>query len=164
MDRDKIFSAARHHLSDYQLKFPIKESKLPTVRAKWSPPLGEMYKTNYDGVVFEDSEEAGIGVVVCNARGEMLAALSEKIPYPGSVVLVDLAARRAVQFIMELGISQSVFEGDSEIVYMALKVAGVGQSSIGRFVKDIMTIAGSLQTFSFSHTRVVGKLCSSCFG
>jgi len=63
--------------------------------------LGEMYKTNYDGVVFEDSKEAGIGVIVRNDRGEVLAALSEKIPYPGSMVLVEvLAARRAVQFIM----------------------------------------------------------------
>ena len=107
--------------------------------------LGEMYKTNYDRVVFEDSKEAGIGVIVRNDRGEVLAALSEKIPYPCSVVLVEvLAARRAVQFIMELGITQSIFEGDSEIVYKALKAVDVGQSSIGQFVKDIMSIAGSL--------------------
>ena len=97
MDQDKIFSATRRYLSDYQLKFPVKESKLPTVRAKWSPPLGEMYRTNYDGAVFEDLEEARIGVIGRNDRGEVLAALSEKIPYPGSVVLVEVqAARRAV--------------------------------------------------------------------
>ena len=59
--------------------------------------MGEMYKTNYDGAVFADSDEAGIEVIVRNDKGEVLAALSEKIPYPGSVVLVEiLAARRAV--------------------------------------------------------------------
>ena len=42
------------------------------------PVFVEMYKTNYDGAVFKDSEEAGIRVVVCNVRGEVLAALSEK--------------------------------------------------------------------------------------
>ena len=63
----------------------------------------------------------------------------------GSVVLVEvLATRRAVQFIMELGITQIIFEGDSEIVYKALKAGDVGQSSIGQFVKDIMSIVGSL--------------------
>ena len=63
----------------------------------------------------------------------------------GSVVLVEvLATRRAVQFIMELGITQIIFEGDSEIVYKALKAGDLGQSSIGQFVKDIMSIVGSL--------------------
>ena len=84
----------------------------------------------------------------------MLAALLEKIPYPGSVELVEiLVARRAVQFIVELGMSQSIFEGDSEIVYKALKSVDVGHSSISRYVKDIMSISGSFRTFSFSHTR-----------
>lgn len=158
LDRDKIFSAARRYLSDYQLKFTIMESKLPSVRAKWSPPLGEMYKTNYDGAVFADSDEAGIGVIVRNDKGEVLAALFEKIPYPGSVVLVEiLAARRAVQFILKLGITQTIFEGDSEIVYKALKAGDEGHASIGQFVKDIMSIAGSLRTFSFSHIRRQGN-------
>ena len=57
----------------------------------------------------------------------MLAVLSVKIPYLGSVVLVEvLAARKGVQFIMELGITQSIFEGDSKIVYKAFKVVDVG--------------------------------------
>ena len=84
----------------------------------------------------------------------MLATLSEKIPYPGSVDLVEiLAARRAVRFIVELGMSQSIFEGDSEIVYKVLKSVDMGHSSIGQYVKDIMSISGSIRTFSFSHTR-----------
>jgi len=65
-----------------------------------------MYKTNYDGAMFEDSEEAGIGVVVCNASGEVLVAFSEKILFPGLVDLVEvIVVRRATQFIVELGIS-----------------------------------------------------------
>ena len=71
-------------------------------------------------------------LIVHNANGEVIAALSEKIPYPVLVDLVEvLAARRAVRFIVELGISQSVFEGDSEVVYKALKSVNVGHSSMG---------------------------------
>ena len=111
-------------------------------------------QTNYDGAVFEDLGEAGIGVVVSNATGEVIAALSEKIPYPGSVDLVEvLTARRAVWFIVELGMSQSVFEGDSEVVFKALKSVDAGHPSIGQYVKDIMSISSSLRTFSFSHIR-----------
>ena len=53
-----------------------------------------MYKPNYDEAVFEGSKEAGIGVIVRNDRGEVLAALSEKIPYLGSVVLVEVLAEK----------------------------------------------------------------------
>ena len=111
------------------------------------------------GAVFEEAGEAGIGVVVLrNGNGEVLAALSEKIPYPGTVELVEiLAARRAVQFIAELGMAQSIFEGDSESVYKALKSGDVGHASIGQYVKDIMSISGSIRTFSFSHTRRQGN-------
>jgi len=108
--------------------------------------------------VFEDSDEIGIGVVVRNANREVIAAVLEKIPYPSSMDLVEvLVARRVVLFIVELGISQSVFEGDSEVVYKALKVVDVDHSSIGQYVKDIMSIIGSLRTFSFSHIRRQGN-------
>ncbi|XP_030958373.1 tropinone reductase-like 3 [Quercus lobata] len=133
-------------------------AKSPATVTKWSPPLGEGYKTNYDGAVFEEAGEAGIGVVVQNGNGEVLAALLEKIPYPGTVELVEiLAARRAVQFIAELGMAQSIFEGDSESVYKALKSGDVGHSSIGQYVKDIMSISGLIRTFSFSHIRRQGN-------
>ena len=93
-----------------------------------------------------------------NGNGEVLAALSEKIPYPGTVELVEiLATRRAVQFIAELGMAQSIFEGDSESVYKALKSGDVGHSSIGQYVKDIMSISGLIRTFSFSHIRRQGN-------
>ena len=90
LDKSKIFSAATQYLSKFKLKFPMKVAKSLAIKTKWSPPLGESYKTNYDWAVFEDSGEAGIGVVVRNANGEVIAALSEKIPYLDSVDLVGV--------------------------------------------------------------------------
>ena len=43
--------------------------------------------------------------------------MSEKISMPPSVVILEsLAARQAVLFAHEVGITKSSFEGDSEIV------------------------------------------------
>ena len=57
-------------------------------------------KTNFDGVVFEDLDAVGIGVVVRNSCGEVMAALSEIIPKPASVAALEtLTARRDVQFV-----------------------------------------------------------------
>ena len=68
-----------------------------------------IYKMNYDGAIFTESGEAGIGVIVRDARGEVIAALAKKILYSGLVeVLEVLAARRAAKFAVELGLSSSI--------------------------------------------------------
>lgn len=87
-------------------------------------------------------------MVVWNAKGEVIAALAEKITHPGSVELVEAsAARWAAKFIVELGITGSEFKGDSEVVCRALRTADWSHSSIGQIVKDTMSIVGSLKPF-----------------
>ena len=94
-------------------------------------PASATYKTNYDGAVFTESGEAGIGVEVRDARGEVIAVLSEKITYPGSVELLEaLIVKRAANFTIELGISSSEFEGDSDVVCGALRVTEWGHPSL----------------------------------
>ena len=105
-------------------------------------------------MVFEDTNEAGIRVVVRNAKREVIAPLSEKIRLPSSVeVLEVIVARRETQFIVELDIPQSVFEGDSEVVCNALAAVDFAHLAIGQFIKDIISIASTLRFHSFSHTR-----------
>ena len=100
--------------------------------SKWKPSDKDEFKTNYDGAVFQETNEAGIGVVIRNDDGEVLGPLSKKIALPGSVVMVEmLAARKAVQFALEIGITHSVFEGDSQIIYKALSTDVAALSSFG---------------------------------
>ena len=46
-------------------------------------------------------------------------------------VLEALAARRAAKFVVELGLSVAEFEGDSEIVWKALKAVDGAHSATG---------------------------------
>ncbi|XP_065619595.1 putative ribonuclease H protein At1g65750 [Quercus suber] len=62
LSSEKIFEVAKIYLSDYQEKCPTPRMKLPKGNFKWQPPEDGMYKTNYDGAVFTESGEAGIGV------------------------------------------------------------------------------------------------------
>lgn len=66
--------------------------------------------------MLDESDEAGLGVIICNSAGEVMAALSEKIKELPSVVTLELlAASRATNFVHETGFHQSSFEGDSKI-------------------------------------------------
>ena len=75
-----------------------------------------------------------------------MVALSEKITKPASAS----AARRVVQFMLELGFQQSVFEGDLEVI-KTLDNGNFSLASVGHIVKDIRSILGLLQTISFSY-------------
>lgn len=71
----------------------------------WHPPTVGLLKTNYDEVMFRESDKAGIGVVIRNSKGKVLAALSEKILKPPTVEILELlAARRAMSFTAESGL------------------------------------------------------------
>ena len=52
---------------------------------KWSPPTEGGYKANFDAAFFENSEMAGLGVVVRDSFGNIMGALSQKIPRPQSM-------------------------------------------------------------------------------
>ena len=108
---------------------------------------------NYDGVIFMNSNEARLGVVIRNDSGlVVIAALSKKIPIPCSAELVELlAVRKVVHFATKLGFRQVCFEGDYKIVFKALLLATPHPSLHDHFVKDIQSILNSFRAHSFSH-------------
>ena len=80
------------------------------------------FKKIFDEALFEDTDDAEIGVVVQNSDGKVMDSPSELIPKPSSMVVHELlVARRATLFVQEIGISQSIFNGDSEMVINFLK-------------------------------------------
>ena len=69
----------------------------------WCPPPHARFKANFNSAVFQSSNEAGIGVVIHDHRGEIIGSLSLHIPHPPTIAEVEaLACRRAVLFAKEL--------------------------------------------------------------
>ena len=121
-------------------------------RCKWTPPQVGDFKANFDGAWFDESDEAGIGIVVRDSSGLVLAALAEKIKKPHSVDCLEMmAARRAVIFAQEIGLQSCQFEGDSEVVTEALKNEDMFCSSFGHIVRDTLVCVNSLSSFTFAH-------------
>ena len=97
---DRIADLASAYLHRFHLNQPTNQ-KLRTSKGKkkWSPPPLDSFKTNFDGTVFESSNEVKIGVMIRNSNSEIIAALSEKIPLPSSVVILESLAARRVSLI-----------------------------------------------------------------
>ncbi|KAL0005281.1 hypothetical protein SO802_012842 [Lithocarpus litseifolius] len=84
-------------------------------------PIAPSYKVNVDGVVFSQSCQAGVGVVIRDNEGEVIAALSKQIHQPlGPLEIEAKAMETGVSFAWDVGIREVIFECDSKIISDAL--------------------------------------------
>ena len=66
------------------------------------------------------------------------------------IPLKQIWARRVVLFAHEVGINQSSFEGDSEIVINSLRCGGKLSSYFGHIIIDTLSFSSLLLSCSFS--------------
>nr|POE48158.1 putative ribonuclease h protein [Quercus suber] len=151
-DLREIRSFARDYIRDFQNLTCIPSCSVCTTPRRWCPPVDDVWKVNFNGAMFGEFDEAGIVVVIRDSRGEVKAALSEKIKKPPTVdVLELLAAKRAMTFSLETGTTRALVEGDSATVIKAIQLGGWELAQGGHLIHDISILKNSFQSISFSH-------------
>ena len=50
-------------------------------RVRLIPPPPPLFKVNFDGVVFNEDRKAGVGVVIRNCLGQVMASMTEKVQF-----------------------------------------------------------------------------------
>ena len=120
----------------------------------WTPPPFHAYKVNFDDALFERENRAGLGVVIWNHDGLVMASLFEVVPLPATVIEVEtLAARRAVEFALELGFENIVLEGDFDVLNKLLNNCSRSLAPFGHIINDIMFLASHFTCFRATHIR-----------
>ena len=103
-----------------------------------TPPSSGQYKVNVDGALFSANNTAGLGMVIRNENGQVMASLFEHIPLPLTMIEVEkLAARRGLELVVEMGFRNIVLENDSQILITALREDSYSLASFGHLVKYI---------------------------
>ena len=149
---DQVLQRAIDSLLEFRVAQLRKQPTPPRPLVKWSPPVEEYYKVNFDGAVFREEEKAGIGVIIRNSQGMVMASLSQKISLPQTVVeLETLAATRAIEFSIELGFSKVILEGDSETVIKALQDNSPSLAPFGLLIRDAQETANFFTCISYAH-------------
>lgn len=121
-------------------------------RARWTVPLGEIYKISFDGAMFKDEDRVGIGVTIQDSQCMVMASISHNIPLSISVVeLETLTTAIALEFSIDLGSVLAILEGDSEIVMKALMDDSPSLASFCLLIWDVKTYAEQFQCISFSN-------------
>ena len=156
----KIHRDAVERLQEFQM---AQDTPLPSPLVAhpthWLPPSLHQYKANCDGAVFRDINSIGLGVVIRDTAGLVIAALSERICLPSTVDEMEaLAYRRANAFALEIGLHEVAFEGDSEVVFKQLNSEPPFLASYGHIIEESQTLASNLRFASFSHVKRSGNV------
>ncbi|XP_065630298.1 uncharacterized protein LOC136067864 [Quercus suber] len=121
---------------------------------KWRAPQASFVKVNFDGAVFDDANKSGVGVVIRDSYGDVLASCSEKIlqAYKAKVTEV-LAAWKALSFAHELGFQNVILEGDALHLIQALKSQKQSLCPLGLLVEDEKIYSSHFQRVLYSHVK-----------
>ena len=92
----------------------------------WQPPLDPMFKLNFDAAIFSDLNYLGVGAIIRNGKGEVMAVMSVKGPPVGDSEEAEiLACRRVTEFAIDAGFTDLVIEGDNAAVMSSISSPGV---------------------------------------
>nr|POF08281.1 putative ribonuclease h protein [Quercus suber] len=151
----QVFSEVQMARTSWVRSIPPRPPEQPprTVpRSSWMPPPESKAKVNFDGAVFREMQRAGVGVIVRNAEGCVLASMAETFHLPFSVAAVEvIAAKKALQFARDIGLSSIILEGDSKITIDGLKSTYASLNEYGHLLVEAKEVAKQMEAVEFLH-------------
>ena len=89
-------------------------------------------------------DRVGIGVIIPECSGLVMASLSQQIPLPLTALEIEtLATARALEFAQELGLNLVILEGDCEILIKSLMEDSLSIALSSLLIQDVKVIAES---------------------
>ncbi|KAL0005020.1 hypothetical protein SO802_012581 [Lithocarpus litseifolius] len=135
----------------HQVQGQLQSPEIFSASNVWFPPPELVYKLNFDAAIFLELSYSVVGAVIRNARGEVMAAMSERGPsVVDSTEAKILACRKALAFAIDAGFTDLIIEGDNENVMKLVSASGVDLSRLGHIIQDIKWFAQGLRWMSIS--------------
>ena len=157
----EILKTSLHLVKEYcdanEVRQEVAQGARPMIT--WRPPAREQYKVNVDGAVFKQRKKAGIGFVIRDDNGVVIAALSKIVNAPLGAAEIEAKAMEAgVLFARDVGIREAVFEGDLLVICKALQGEGEAPSSTYNVLAVTLEQTSSFRNFYCSHVKRQGNV------
>ena len=118
---DRIAQVVKDQFEEFSSVQPPKQPRVPKPRNLCQPPPLDLFKINFDGVVFSHENKSDVGVVIRNNQGLIIASLSQQFPQAFQVEEIEaLVAIRPLELGFDISIACDVLEGDSILIHEGL--------------------------------------------
>ncbi|XP_028115033.1 uncharacterized protein LOC114312942 [Camellia sinensis] len=141
------------YLQDFcQVRAQVQGLQVCPSPSRWRPPPVGVLKINFDAATFDALEAIGVGVIVREAHGTVLAAMSERLPHWVDADCAEaFAAASAIAFGAELGLHHIHLEGDSLSIIKALQCEDHLLSTFGHILQGALSTSRCFTSFCCSH-------------
>lgn len=120
----------------------------------WKPLNPSMFKINFDGAVFKNDNKSGIGVVIRDHQGLVIASLAQQLSHAFQPLKIEvLVAAQAITFDVET----VVLKRDSELIITALKAGGQTIALVEPLIQDALVLSGLYSKLLYSHCKRDGN-------
>lgn len=159
LTRAEDFLAEYHQAQEQLLLMP----NAPQQIISWQPPQSSQYKLNFDAAIYTDIGRLGVGAIIRNENGEVMAALSTIGPFfQDSEEAEIVACRKAFEFAIDVGFSNLVVKGDNVNVMRAIASTCMDNSRIGTVIEDIHCLMSGLRWSSVSCVKCSANTAAHC--
>ena len=116
-----IWGAAQRALNDYNIATTVNFLRQQPPEVGWSAPPSGLHKINVDGAKSEDGRPSGVGVVIRDCRGVVMAASAMVLPAQyGMEVTEALVVEQGILLAQQMMLSHVILEFDSLSVVDAI--------------------------------------------
>ncbi|KAK4852042.1 hypothetical protein QYF36_020580 [Acer negundo] len=144
-------------------KIPMREAILRNAGnnrtdLQWKPPDDGCYKVNCSAVDGKGDYKTGIGVVIRNWRGEVMASCAQYIDgsFDGVVASI-IAVYKGIMFSLDCGLRPCIFESDKTNVINRIVNKGHRLSNYGHILDEIEVLKRDNPSTKFRSTSKVAN-------
>lgn len=99
---------------------------------------------NVDAAVSSKADYAGIGVLVRNSAGDVMAASTFQVLFLGDVEFVEaITVQKGIQFATDIGLVPAIIESDSLNVVNLIGNKITNKCEVGWLISDIQGLTSS---------------------
>ncbi|XP_028125408.1 uncharacterized protein LOC114322333 [Camellia sinensis] len=129
----------------------------------WIPPESGLFQANFDGACSVVEGLIGVGVVVRDHKGAVIAAMSAKRASTMDVDCIEaFAALAAIQFALDLGLHHIIIEGDLLMIVRAFLSSLKSLASFGNFVEQAKSLLARFHSWDIQHVKREGNSVVHC--
>ena len=136
-----------------------RQRAIRSAQNQWFPPPTDVVKINFDGATCPKKRKAGIGVVISDVNGLVLASCAKIKHQPFKVVEIEsLAAATALSLATDIGFRRVILEGDSMEVIQALRENSQALTPTSLLIEDVRSFAHNFDELLYSRTKKDGNV------
>ncbi|XP_042954639.1 uncharacterized protein LOC122291053 [Carya illinoinensis] len=153
----KVMQQAQQFLTDFQdiqvIQQAFKDSSTSS-NLIWIPPPAGVYKVNWDAAIKEEASKVGIGIVIRDFEGRVVASRSlQKFMFTDAFTAETQGALQAVCFAKDIGLRRIILQGDALNVVKSLKTDSSESHYSGVLLWDAKHILNQFDYWDVVHVK-----------